>query len=593
MASQKKTDSSGIPARHIIVLFKRFFHHLRPDMGRIILNMAIICSIIATGATLIWMIGNGFDALSKSHLDVVPAYLLAFISLVVLLQVLRYGNYYLHEWMQQRCINEIRRETYKHLLDLGTPFKDKYAAGDLLTRLGQDIVRISEFLVLMPAHIFMHSVTIIIYLAILFYIDSWLTALTIFLAPLIIFHQRFFIKKTRTTAQAFLQNQGYMGAFEEESLRNIQGIVTFSATPSMLSRFDRLFSAFRRSAMRNLLLNNLFVVTFELLIAVTAIMLVVIGVYRIGQDALTVGSLINFLLYLGYLSVPLRGLANVPIESQIRAVAVERVAAILDTTPTIQDKQNAINLAKDAGAISFENVDFAYPGHANVLSNLNLHIDKGEYIAIMGASGVGKSTLAKLLLRLYDPNNGRISIDDVDLRDLLLESLRTHIAIVWQEPFLIEDTIFANLRLAKLDASEQQMRDALQDAFASEFIEKLPNGYETVLGSQGAQLSTGQKQRIAIAQALLKQASILILDEATSALDSESESTVQKAIKNVRQHCTVIVIAHRMSTITDADRIVYLNNDGTVTTGTHSELEKQHTSFQHALSHQYSVEALG
>lgn len=475
---------------------------------------------------------------------------------------------------------------YQHLLELGIPFRDKFATGDLLTRLSQDIVRVSEFLVLMPAHLFMYGFTLSLYLGILFYIDSWLTVLTVLLAPLIFFQQRLFIGKTRKTAHAFLSNQGNMGAFEEESLRNMQGIITFSASSLMLRRFDKLFSIFRQAAMKNLLLNNAFIVSFELLIAVAAILLVAVGVYRIEQTALTAGGLINFILYLGYLSVPLRALANVPIESQIRAVATERVADILDQQPEIIEKSTANNLINVLGAISFQGVEFNYPDKPPVLNNTTLHIQPGECVAIMGESGVGKSTLAKLLLRFYEPAKGNIWIDGRDIRDITLQSLRSNIAVVWQEPFLIDDTIYENLRLSKPGASEQEIQQVLHDAYAQEFIEQLPDGYQTRLGNHGAQLSTGQKQRIAIAQALLKHAPILILDEATSALDSHSESAIQKSINNLRGKCTVIVIAHRLSTIVNSDRVIYVNNDGTVTTGSYVELRNKHQKFRNVVEHQ-------
>ena len=585
-------NNDKIQAKRIIELYFRFIDYVRPDFHRILLNIFVICGSILSGAFLIWMVGQGFDALQQNHFYVVPSYLAGFILLVVLFQGLRYINYYLIEWMQQRIIYALRRKMYSHLLELSVPFKDKYAAGDLLTRLSQDIVRVSEFLVVMPANIFSFCFTIVLYLGLLFYIDTWMTLLTVILAPLIILHQRFFIGKTRKAANSFLSYQGDMGAFEEESLRNLQGIVSFSASDSMLKRFDTLFGAFRRAAMRNLLLNNTFVVTFELLIAIVAILLVTTGVYRIEQNLLTVGSLITFLLYLGYLSVPLRGLANIPIESQIRAVATQRVAVILDEEKTIIDKPTAKNLTRISGTLSFEGVKFSYPDKTPVLKNINIKIRAGEHIAFMGSSGVGKSTLAKLLLRLYDPNNGRILLDSINICDISLKTLRTHIAVVWQDPFLIDDSIFANLRLCKPDATEQQMRTALRDAYAHEFIEKLPNGYDTHLGNQGIKLSTGQKQRIAIAQALLKQPSILILDEATSALDSDSESFIQQAIQKLRGYCTVIVIAHRMSTIANVDRIVYFNSDGTATIGTHSELQNIHKDFQRAVAHQSTIGAI-
>jgi len=573
-------------AGYIVKLYARFYEYIRPYSRRNIINICLILGMISIGAVLIWMVGQGFDAFRRADFDIVPKYLIGFIALVVVLQSLRFASYYLVEWMQQRVINSVRREMYAHILELGTPFQDKSASGDLLARLAQDVVRVSEFLILMPIQLFTYGITLIIYIGLLFYIDSGLTVLALILVPMIFIHQRYFVAKTRKAAQSFLSYQGRMSAFEEESLRNIQGIATFSASASMLARFDRLFSSFRRSAMHNLILNNAFIVSFELLIAVAAILLVTVGVYRIDQDALTIGGLINFLLYLGYLSVPLRGLANVPIESQIRAVAAERVATIMDEELTVKDDKSAVELLSTRGDIVLRNVDFSYHDDTRLVKNLSLHIRSGEHLAIMGESGVGKTTLAKLILRIYDPDCGQILLDGVDIRDITLRSLRAHIAVVWQDPFFIDDSIYENLRLSKPDASKKQIRAALREAGADKFIERLPGKYETHLGHQGSQLSTGQKQRIAIAQALLKQASILVLDEATSSLDSDSELAIKLALQRLPRHCTVIIITHRMSTADVADRILYLNRNGSTTVGTLAELQMNHDIFRRTVSYQ-------
>jgi len=578
-----------IPTTRTLRLYKLFSYYTRPYFYKILLHFFITSLMILTGAITIWMIGRGFDDLNKTNFKVVPEYLAGFIALIILLQVLRYANYYLLEWVQQRVIYSIRREMYRHLLELGIPFRDKSSIGDLLTRLNQDITRISEFLTLTPTQLFSYSLNIIIYLGILFYIDTRITIIASLLFPLIFIHQRFFINKTRETAQKFLSYQGKVAAFEEESLRNIQGIITFSSSTSMLKRFDKLFIIFRHAAMNNLLINNAFIISFELLIACVAILLVTIGIYSIEKKLLTVGELINFLLYLGYLSAPLRGLANIPIESQLRAAATERIAEIFGEQATITDKPSAIDIEDVFGTITFNNVSFKYSGNTEIFKDLSLQIKNGEHVAIMGASGTGKSTFIKLLIRIYDPSKGGILIGDQDLRDITLNSLRSHIAIVWQEPFLINDTIFENLRLCSPEATENKMREALKASYADEFIEQLPDGYDTYLGNDGSRLSTGQKQRIAIAQALLKQTSILILDEATSALDHHSELMIQRALYNLPDHCTVIFISHRLSSISNTDRIIYFNKNGSITTGTHRELKEVHPEFQSAIEHQNTI----
>ena len=579
-------DHNGMPIATLFANYKRFFSYTRPDFPRILLNLGLHCLIVVVGAAMIWMVGRGFDALHDERFVAIPAYLAVFTVLVLLLQLLRYSSQYLYEWMQQRIIYAIRRALYVHLLKLSTPFRSVYPKGDLLTRLGQDIVQISELLVIVPGHLFSYGLTCLIYIAVLFYIDVTLALIALALAPLLWFQQRLFTRPTRLTSRNFLAWQGRMGAFEEETLGNLEGIASFTAETSMLSRFDERFTRFRRAAMRNLLLNNAFVVSFELLIVLFAVVLVTLGVYRIQQGQITIGDLVNFLLYIGYLAPPLRGLANIPIESQIRAGAAERVAELFDREPSIPERSDAISLRNVRGDIQFRHVKFAYANGATVLNDFNLAISAREFIAIVGPSGVGKSTLIRLLQRFYDPQLGEITLDGVDIRGLKLDWLRKQIAVVSQEPFIIDETVYANMRLVRQEASEQDVIDVLRAAYAHDFVQALPQGIHTRLENYGATLSSGQRQRLSIAQALLKNAPIIILDEATSALDSHSEQAVTKAIHALRKRCTVIIIAHRLATIVDADRIVYLSGDGIAITGTHDELINKNIAYRQAVQFQ-------
>ena len=574
---------STTPSSQLLNSFRRFFPFLRPDVRRLVFNALIIVAVTATSAALIGMVGRGFDLLHARRFDDLPVYLLAMISLAVLLQSLRYLNLYLYEWMEQRVIYAVRRALYAHLLLLSTPFRQHVGSGDLLARLAQDISRVSQLLVLVPGFAFSYGLSFVAYLLILFYIDYRLALVALLLLPLFVWQQRYFSRRTRVSSQAFLDYQGKMSGFEAESLANLQGIASFNAQPLMLRRFDALFGEFRRAAMRNLLLNNGFVVSFELLAALCATVLVALGVVAIERNELTIGGLVNFLLYAGYLAVPLRGLSSLRVESQIRAAAAVRVAEILDAVPGVRDAPAARTLASVRGALAFSDVDFAYTDTAPVLRAFNLQVAPGEFIALVGPSGAGKSTVARLLLRFYDPTRGGISIDGIDLRATTLESLRSHIAVVWQEPFLIEDSVRANLLLAKPDATDADVISAAMKAQAHDFILQLPQGYDTIAGDR---LSTGQKQRLAIAQALLKNAPILILDEATSALDAQSEAALRAAFVEVRRDRTVLVIAHRYATIAGADRIVYLNGDGSATIGTFSLLSETYPPFREALHHQ-------
>ena len=574
------------PNANLIFSIRRFASYLRPDSARLLINALVIFGTIVCSAALIWMVGHGFDLLHASRFDALPRYFAVVTGLVVVLQLLRYANHYLNEWMEQRVIFSIRRALYAHLLLLSTPIKTQYATGDLLTRLAQDVSRVSQLLILVPGQLFAYGLTFVVYVAVLLWMEPRLTVVALALLPLFWLHQHYFSARTRRSSGIFLARQGDMSAFEEESLANLQGINSFNAEPVMMTRFAQLFSGFRRAAMRNLLTQNAFVVSFELLAALCAIVLVMLGVEAIGRGALTLGGLINFLLYTGYLAKPLQGLANIPVESQIRAAAAARVAEILDRVPQVRETTPPRILQEVAGELRFAEVGFGYPGAPLILHDFNLNIRAGEFIGLVGGSGSGKSTLARLLLRFYDPTGGAIYLDGHDLRDLSVASLRGHVAVVWQEPFLLDDSVRANLLLANPDATEGEMTDAARHAQAHEFITQLPHGYDTTLGAQGARLSSGQRQRLGIAQALLKKSSLLIFDEATSALDAQAEMALQKALTFVRRNRTTIVIAHRYSTLQGVDRIVYLNGNGSADIGTHAELSERHEGYRAALEHQ-------
>ncbi len=579
-------EAAGPPSADLMHSIRRFAQYLKPDSGRLLVNALVILAATVSSAALIWMVGHGFDLLLAGRLEALPGYFFAVTALVVLLQLLRYAHYYLYEWMEQRVIFSIRRALYAHLLLLSTPVKTRYAAGDLLTRLAQDVSRVSQLLVLVPGQLFSHSLTFLIYVAVLLWIEPRLTLVALALLPLFWLHQRYFSARMRRSSGQFLAQQGGMSAFEEESLANLQGINSFNAEPAMLTRFAQLFSGFRRAAMRNLLTQNAFVVSFELLTALCAIVLVVLGVEAMERGTLTLGGLVNFLLYTGYLARPLQGLANIPVESQIRAAAAARIAEILDSVPLVRTREPAHALSEVAGELRFADVGFAYPGSPVMLHGFSLAIRPGEFIGLVGASGSGKSTLARLLLRFYDPTQGAIYLDGHDLRDVCVASLRAHLAVVWQEPFLLDNSVRVNLLLANPDASEAEIVAAARHAQAHEFILQLPQGYDTALGAQGARLSSGQKQRLAIAQALLKKSSLLIFDEATSALDAQAEMALLQALAFARRGRTTLVIAHRYSTLQGVDRIVYLNGNGSADIGTHAELSARHEGYRTALAHQ-------
>jgi ABC-type multidrug transport system fused ATPase/permease subunit len=338
--------------------------------------------------------------------------------------------------------------------------------------------------------------------------------------------------------------------------------------------------------MRVRTIDGLYVFIFFLLTYSCGVAIVFVGVQGIQQGHFNVGHLISFLLYLGYLSVPVRGFAEAPVTWQGQLGAAKRVMEVLDAPPPVKEQPGATKLQVTSGAIDVQNITFAYDADTPIFKNTSFRIDGGETVALVGPSGSGKSTLARLLMRFYDPQSGTVCVDRTDIRKVTLDSLRRSIAVVWQEPFFIDDTIEANLRLADPGAAMEQIQGACESAFIWEFINTLEQGLQTRLGSDGVELSAGQRQRLSIAQAFLRDAPILILDEASSALDSRSEQAIVQALQRLRQGRTTLIIAHRYSSIRMADRILYLNGDGTVCIGTHEELVKRHTGYREALAWQ-------
>jgi ATP-binding cassette subfamily B protein len=329
-----------------------------------------------------------------------------------------------------------------------------------------------------------------------------------------------------------------------------------------------------------------FGVSFTVLIYLVGLLIVLFGVDAVRSGEVAVGLLVSFVLYLGYLTVPVRGLADIVFQYAGNTPAAERILQALDAQSMVDDAHADTALQVSQGRIEIDGVSFAYPGGKTVLRDANVMIAGGETVALVGPSGSGKSTLAALLLRFYDPQQGEIRVDGQDLRAVSVASLRHHMAVVWQEGFIVNDTVRANLLMAQPDAKEQQIMEACRRSHAWEFIDALPQGLDTPLGAGGMELSGGQKQRLAIAQAFLRNAPILILDEASSALDSQSEQAIVEGLAELSAERTTLVIAHRFSSIRSADRVIYFEANGSLTVGRHEELLAKHPAYREAVEWQ-------
>ncbi|WP_455222601.1 ABC transporter ATP-binding protein [Kaarinaea lacus] len=561
--------------------------YLREDNRYIVLMCLLLVGITIANTAMIWFLGTAVNQLTNSAFDQLSVALIWLAIIVVLNQVMQFAYLYLFQWVYLRFVARIRKATLLHIMQVSYPIVEQFKKGDMMARITNDIDRLLTFILDVPLNFLSHVLVLAFYISMLFWIDWKLALIALCLAPFFYLTQHVLAPRKGHAAQHYYQKNGELMAFEEQTLGNLRGISSFTVEERLSSKHRSVFDVARRWALKMRAIDILYDRLFAVLVYLAGVIIVYMGVEDIQAGRLMVGTLVSFIVYLGYLSVPVRGIAQIPIQLQGDVSAARRVMELLDSQSSTLEDEAASDLIVRRGKIVFDNVHFTYPGKSDeVFAGISETINPGECIALVGPSGSGKSTFANLLLRFYDPQYGKISIDATEINTVTLKSLRNNLAIVWQEPFFINDTIRENLRLAKPDATEDQMIMACKNSFAWGYIENLEQGLDTTIGTQGISLSVGQFQRLAIAQAFLRDAPILILDEASSALDSQSEHMIVDALGELRKDRTTLIIAHRYSSIRSANRVLYFNGDGTVTSGTHDELLKHHPGYQKAVEWQ-------
>lgn len=566
--------------------YRRFLPYARSDAPFVGLVVAAILALTVSNTVMVWLIGIPFDHLQAGRFDEVKGVLLWLVLVVVINQSLQLSSIMLGNWLGLRFVGRLRLAVLGRLFHVSAPGAAHLHKGDLLARLSNDVDNVQELVLEVPLFLVSHLLTLLFYCGMLFWIDWYLALLALLFVPLFFLHQSLFGPRKRKVSHRFFHESGELLTFEEQALSNLRGISSVGAEARMSERHGEFYERARHWAMKMRWLDQGFAVTLAALIYFCGIVIVFAGIDRIGANNIGIGALVSFLLYLGYLSVPVRGFAQAPMQLQGNLGAAQRVLELLELEPETKELPDAELLAVTRGVIRFEGVCFAYPGGEPLLEGVDLEVRAGETIALVGPSGAGKSTLARLLMRFHDPVQGRITIDGTDIRHVTIASLRQQFRVVWQTPFIINDTIRVNLLLAQPDATDEQLRNACEASGAWSFIQGLDDGLDTRVGTGGVELSGGQYQRIAIAQAMLRDAPFLIMDEATSALDSQSEQEVVESLDKLRQGHTTFIIAHRYSSIRSADRVVYFNGDGSITVGHHDELYASHPAYQAAVAWQ-------
>lgn len=475
--------------------------------------------------------------------------------------------------MGARIEADVRRELFEHCQKLSFSFYDRQRVGQLMSRISNDSLWLGELFHHGPEDLAIGLLKFCGAMTVLLVIDPILASLILILVPVAVLYARHFNGRMHIALKTSKERIAAVNERVEDALAGVRVVQSFANEAVELKRFETENQAFFESRRAGYRSEALLWSGMEGFAQLITIMVIVAGAVRITQAEMTVAEMLTFLLCVGVLVDPIKRLDNFIRLWQEGYTGFVRAMALLDEVPDIADRPGARDLETVRGAVSFSDVSFNYEADGpKILDRLSLDIRPGEFVALVGPSGVGKSTLCALIPRFYDVRAGQVSIDGHDVRDLTLASLRRNVGVVAQDVYLFSGTVLDNLRYGKPDASDADIIAAAQAAHAHDFISALPQGYETDIGQRGVKLSGGQKQRLTIARAFLKDPAILIFDEATSALDNESERQVQKALVNLAQGRTTLVIAHRLSTVRHADRIVVLTENGVGEEGTHDAL---------------------
>ena len=498
------------------------------------------------------------------------------VLMVGLVAVECFSNFYIAYFghmMGAKIEHDMRNEIFSHYQKLSFTFYDNQKIGQLLSRVTSDLFDISELLHHGPEDIVISLMKFIGSFVILMQVNPILTLVAFAVLPFIIVYAWYFNIRMK---RAFKQNRARIADINsqiEDSLAGIRAVKSFSNEEIEMGKFRQGNERFVESKRRSYWYMGLYHSGLGALTTMVTIVVLVAGACLAAGGRLDIADLVTFLLYINNFTEPIKKLINFTEQFQNGYTGYERFLEIMDIEPDITDAPDAVSVQKVQGDIVFDNVSFKYEENQDtVLNHIDLHVKSGEYLAIVGSSGGGKTTLCSLIPRFYDVDGGRILLDGMDIRRIRIADLRRQIGIVQQDVYLFAENIMENIRYGKPDATDEEVIEAAKLANAHEFIMQLPDGYQTDIGQRGVKLSGGQKQRISIARVFLKNPSILIFDEATSALDNESEKIVQQSIEALAKGRTTFVIAHRLSTIRNAQKILVLTSNGIEEQGTHEEL---------------------
>lgn len=574
-------------------MIKRYLQFVKPYKYRIFAT--IIVGIIKFGIPMLipLLIKYAIDGVINNHAlttdekvhHLTIAIGIALFIFVIVRPPIEFIRQYLAQWTSNKILYDIRKKLYNHLQALSARFYANNQVGQVISRVINDVEQTKDFILTGLMNIWLDCITIIIALSIMFFLDVKLTLAALFIFPFYILTVYVFFgrlrKLTRERSQALAEVQGFL----HERVQGISVVKSFAIEDNEAKNFDKKNTNFLTRALKHTRWNAYSFAAINTVTDIGPIIVIGVGAYLAISESITVGTLAAFVGYLELLFGPLRRLVASFTTLTQSFASMDRVFQLIDEDYDIKNGVGAQPIEIKQGRIDIDHVSFQYnDNEAPILKDINLSIEKGETVAFVGMSGGGKSTLINLIPRFYDVTSGQILIDGHNIKDFLTGSLRNQIGLVQQDNILFSDTVKENILLGRPTATDEEVVEAAKMANAHDFIMNLPQGYDTEVGERGVKLSGGQKQRLSIARIFLNNPPILILDEATSALDLESESIIQEALDVLSKDRTTLIVAHRLSTITHADKIVVIENGHIVETGTHRELIAKQGAYEHLYS---------
>jgi ATP-binding cassette subfamily B protein len=560
-----------VPIREI---FRHFGPYMRPYKRRLFAGFALLGVVPGLIAAQLYMIKLIIDeVIGPGDLDKFLWIAPLTIGLALATMVAQMANSYLLAWVGQRFLLDVRTSLYSHLQRLSLDFFERRKLGDTLSRLVADIDAISRLALSAPADVITAGLTLVFFLGSMFFLDWRLSLITLTIALAVAGLMPVFTRLIKSSTRESRRRTGTLAAIAEDTLSGVALVQAYNRQALEQRRYDRESRGALEALMLTARLRAVFLPLIDFVQVLAALAVLGFGTVAVANNRLTVGGLVAFLAYLSRMFTPVARLAQVSTVIYAASAAAERVIEFFRAEPTIVDRPGARSLGRAEGYVEFDRVSFTYPGTSSrALDEVSFKAGPGDTIALVGRSGAGKSTVAKFLLRFYDPSAGKLLLDGNDLRDLETASVRANVAVLLQETLMLDGTVRENILYGKPDATEDELVAAATAAEAHDFIMELPDGYDSAVGQKGRRLSGGQRQRVAIARAMIRDAPVLVLDEPTTGLDAEAGQKILGPLHRLMSGRTTIVISHNLMTVRSATQIVVLDHGRVVERGTHDEL---------------------